>query len=460
MLAVFALSVSAEASQNNLDDQAVSTVPLNASTSSTSLQKEQCSPEELEQKVQRHLYPEFSPETQEKIEIYYPFFYQLFKDNNPLDAYCLGTFHTLPVGFLPAHVKKIIEKLYKNPKTIAVSETAGGCEEFFDEEHISSLDALRRRKKDHPSMVLNVELELENEKVYHIKFFRPIYVKTETESELKNWNIKLTRHLQEYRDFLEKGWTRDQRFETLLNLFRKEEPENGEKLIEELDSLSLSAFYEFILSASFDYSEVADHMDFGMDTLMIDIFSKQHKLLALDSDSTRKDAQALEIEQKLQQRNCNSNVSWATLMSEFQRITDIFLTHTVDETNSLPLLDNMPRTDLGGLLTPHLERHLKGIYNTDPTQESLSVQERNKAWEPTILNILQGNDPSFFFFGAGHLHGEYGIINLLRQKGYELRRMNHDGTFSMEDESLYLSNAKESEEYHRPLQTTFGNSPS
>ena len=108
---------------------------------------------------------------------------------------------------------------------------------------------------------------------------------------------------------------------------------------------------------------------------------------------------------------------------------------SMDKEGDQSPLNNEPPTNLNDFMTPYFENYLKGLHFADST----SVRERNKAWETKMLQILQEQKSScLFFFGAGHLSGEYGIINLLKQKGYELRRINKDGTFTVEDESLYM----------------------
>lgn len=46
--------------------------------------------------------------------------------------------------------------------------------------------------------------------------------------------------------------------------------------------------------------------------------------------------------------------------------------------------------------------------------------DRNKAWIPVIEKAMK-EKPSFFAFGAGHLGGEFGVLNLLKQNGYTLK---------------------------------------
>ena len=52
--------------------------------------------------------------------------------------------------------------------------------------------------------------------------------------------------------------------------------------------------------------------------------------------------------------------------------------------------------------------------------EDILVNERNKNWIPIIIHEAQ-TQPSFFAVGAGHLGGKNGVLNLLREKGVNIR---------------------------------------
>ena len=62
-----------------------------------------------------------------------------------------------------------------------------------------------------------------------------------------------------------------------------------------------------------------------------------------------------------------------------------------------------------------------------------SFRERNYVWVKKIMKELkkrkdalrkgEENPLCLFYFGAGHLYGEIGIINKLKERGFELRRM-------------------------------------
>lgn len=52
--------------------------------------------------------------------------------------------------------------------------------------------------------------------------------------------------------------------------------------------------------------------------------------------------------------------------------------------------------------------------------EDLLLVNRNKNWIPVMAEMMS-EQPTFFAVGAGHLAGEFGVINLLRQAGYTLK---------------------------------------
>lgn len=51
--------------------------------------------------------------------------------------------------------------------------------------------------------------------------------------------------------------------------------------------------------------------------------------------------------------------------------------------------------------------------------ETAMLEERNNKWLPTIIANIK-KQPTFFAFGAGHLVGSFGIINLLKKSGYKV----------------------------------------
>ena len=59
------------------------------------------------------------------------------------------------------------------------------------------------------------------------------------------------------------------------------------------------------------------------------------------------------------------------------------------------------------------------FYDEGTEEMELLLDERNKKWIPKIETMAK--DQSVFFgVGAGHLGGEDGVLNLLKQAGYRL----------------------------------------
>lgn len=67
-------------------------------------------------------------------------------------------------------------------------------------------------------------------------------------------------------------------------------------------------------------------------------------------------------------------------------------------------------------------QRLDQLINADPTTKKyrrVLLDNRNRNWIPVIEDIIP-EQPLFIAVGAGHLNGEFGLIQLLRNKGYSL----------------------------------------
>ncbi len=67
-------------------------------------------------------------------------------------------------------------------------------------------------------------------------------------------------------------------------------------------------------------------------------------------------------------------------------------------------------------------KKLDELLNSDPTTSNyreILLDNRNRNWIP-MMSAMMKKDPVFFAVGAGHLSGEFGVINLLRKKGYKV----------------------------------------
>ena len=62
------------------------------------------------------------------------------------------------------------------------------------------------------------------------------------------------------------------------------------------------------------------------------------------------------------------------------------------------------------------------LRDTTPEAYSVLIVQRNRNWAPQIAEILEGSGTAFVAVGAGHMPGEEGVINLLREQGLEVTR--------------------------------------
>jgi hypothetical protein len=70
--------------------------------------------------------------------------------------------------------------------------------------------------------------------------------------------------------------------------------------------------------------------------------------------------------------------------------------------------------------TATLERLLGESYKEFPELYRLLTTDRNRKWLPTLLGMLHENQDYLVIVGALHLVGKDGVVELLRQAGYEV----------------------------------------
>lgn len=66
---------------------------------------------------------------------------------------------------------------------------------------------------------------------------------------------------------------------------------------------------------------------------------------------------------------------------------------------------------------------MKADKTLTPENLKMLLTERNKAWIPEFSRIIKNNGTEFFAFGAGHLGGSDGILALLKNEGYTIKRL-------------------------------------
>lgn len=84
------------------------------------------------------------------------------------------------------------------------------------------------------------------------------------------------------------------------------------------------------------------------------------------------------------------------------------------------------KADTAEMLADYRSENLEEIGKAMHNEENMSAEQqkvlldnRNLNWEKLIPQIMN-TQPTFFAVGAGHLPGEFGMINLLRKKGYKV----------------------------------------
>ncbi len=75
-------------------------------------------------------------------------------------------------------------------------------------------------------------------------------------------------------------------------------------------------------------------------------------------------------------------------------------------------------------LMDQVDKEVDGL----PEQAAAEMRERlydarNREMADKVIAMLAGAEPTFVAVGAGHLLGDTGIVELLRRKGYAIRRL-------------------------------------
>lgn len=84
----------------------------------------------------------------------------------------------------------------------------------------------------------------------------------------------------------------------------------------------------------------------------------------------------------------------------------------------------MSSSALNDLVQLYRDQDVEGLYNSIKSDEISEYEDfllikRNKNWIP-VMKTMMREKPTFFAVGAGHLGGEMGVLQLLRNEGYRL----------------------------------------
>ena len=69
-----------------------------------------------------------------------------------------------------------------------------------------------------------------------------------------------------------------------------------------------------------------------------------------------------------------------------------------------------------------MDKKLNNSCDTTPEEEEMLINKRNADWLKKMPALMK-QKPTLFAVGAGHLPGEKGVLNLLRQAGYKVEGM-------------------------------------
>ena len=65
----------------------------------------------------------------------------------------------------------------------------------------------------------------------------------------------------------------------------------------------------------------------------------------------------------------------------------------------------------------------KGFRQKFPSLHQTLLIDRNHNWLPKIENLLETKEIEFVLFGAMHLYGDDGILQLLKNRGCKIRQL-------------------------------------
>lgn len=104
-----------------------------------------------------------------------------------------------------------------------------------------------------------------------------------------------------------------------------------------------------------------------------------------------------------------------------------FLNKSYSDAQMLELFKHLNETETQKLVQNYITENLKGIYEEVTNKQVMDVNAkkwmldtRNANWVK-IMPELMKKESVFFAVGSGHLAGEQGVINLLKQKGYTVK---------------------------------------
>jgi len=90
------------------------------------------------------------------------------------------------------------------------------------------------------------------------------------------------------------------------------------------------------------------------------------------------------------------------------------------------------------LMAPYREGDIEALKPKGDWPFKISTGARNLKWLPKIIHLHKAKPQPLFVVGCYHLFGKKGILNLLREQGFKIQKMNDQGEFSSLDLESYL----------------------
>ncbi|BAZ43236.1 GumN family protein [Chondrocystis sp. NIES-4102] len=180
------------------------------------------------------------------------------------------------------------------------------------------------------------------------------------------------------------------------------------------------------------------------------VFILMYDSLRMTNNEYKTDCGIDWIISQMSQAENKKTTGFETIDYQVDKITDSYISMDLDET-----LDMIESIALGksaikeqsqdieqqlDWLTNSIdsgqEENIEWIINSWCKQEPKDCQSllytRNKNWMPKIEQLLKQKQDSLIVVGAGHLVTEQGLIELLKQKGYQIRRFRSNFRLSIE----------------------------
>jgi uncharacterized protein YbaP (TraB family) len=117
--------------------------------------------------------------------------------------------------------------------------------------------------------------------------------------------------------------------------------------------------------------------------------------------------------------------SLGILDSLSSQVQDLMLRHALADAKSAPTRITLLANAWHEGDTATLDRLLRDGFKDFPSLRQRLIDDRNKAWFPRILQLLDGDEESIVIVGAGHLSGPDSLISMLEAQGVSVSQQEY-----------------------------------